>query len=466
MKRFQLFLMVLQVPLDFLFLLFAGISAYFLRFTPWATELKAVTFGLSLTEFIHRAMWFALLSIIFFAILGLYNPNPNRKLATDIMRIFLALSSCLAVVALYIMFTSQLFDSRFLIAASYGFAICFVSLGRLFMWIIRRICFRMGIGQRRVAIIGSDSIAGELQNILTGQPELGYTVSHTFEKFNTSSKEHLEKNLPDEIMFASPRAHEKEALMALQFADSHHITFKYSADLFATLSANTALYPIGSVPIVELKRTRLEGWGSVVKRLFDIVVSLFFILFLSPIMLVTAGAIKLTSKGPVLFCYKRIGRFGEPFTYFKFRSMVDGAHAMRYDPKFRKEVKDLRGWDKKNPIVKYENDPRITSVGKFIRRWSIDELPEFFLVLLGSMSLVGPRPHEKEEVEKYEDTHKKVLILKPGITGMAQVSGRSDLEFEEEVKLDVLYIEKWNLMLDIIILFKTPFVLLKKRKAL
>jgi len=466
MKRFQLFLMVLQVPLDFLLLLFAGISAFFLRFTPWATGLRPVIFDLTVTEFIGRASWFALLTMVFFALLGLYRPDPNRKLAADAIRIFVALSSCLAVVALYIMFTQQLFDSRFLVAASWAFGILYVSFGRLFMWTIRRLCFRMGIGQRRVAVIGNDSIAEELKNILGGQPELGYAVVGMYERFNTETKSTLEKKEVDEIIFANPRAHEKEALAALQFADANHIIFKYSADLFATLSANTALYPIGSVPVVELKRTRLDGWGAVVKRLFDIVASIFFIVLFSPVMLLTAIAIKLDSKGPILFKYQRIGRFGQAFKYFKFRSMIDGAHAKRYDPEFRKEVQDLRGWNKKNPIVKYKDDPRITRVGKFIRRYSIDELPEFFLVLWGSMSLVGPRPHEKEEVEKYEAGHKKVLFLKPGITGMAQVSGRSDLEFDEEVKLDVLYIEKWSLLLDIIILFKTPFVLLKKRKAL
>ncbi len=466
MKRFQLFLMVLQVPVDFFLLLCGAISAFFLRFTPWAVGLRPVAFDLTLFEYIQRASGFALLSLLFFALLGLYHPNPNKKLAADIVRVFLALSSCLAVVALYIMFTQQLFDSRFLVAASWIFGIVYVSIGRICMWSIRRMCFRMGIGQRKVVIIGSDPVAKELQHVLSSQPELGYALTYTFEKFDAKTKSILEKNTVDEIIFSYPRAHEKEALQALQFADANHIIFKYSADLFATLSANTAMYPIGSVPIVELKRTRLDGWGAILKRIFDIVASLIFIVLFSPLMLFTAVAIKFTSKGPVFFTYKRIGKFGKPFTYFKFRSMYDGAHTKRYDPEFRKDVKDLRGWNEKNPIVKYENDPRITPVGRFIRRYSIDELPEFFLVLRGSMSLVGPRPHEKEEVEKYEDAHKKVLFLKPGITGMAQVSGRSDLEFDEEVKLDVLYIEKWSLLLDIIILFKTPLVLLKKRKAL
>jgi lipopolysaccharide/colanic/teichoic acid biosynthesis glycosyltransferase len=117
------------------------------------------------------------------------------------------------------------------------------------------------------------------------------------------------------------------------------------------------------------------------------------------------------------------------------------------------------------PMMKFANDPRITRVGKFIRRFSIDELPELFNVFIGKMSLVGPRPHEVEEVAKYENYHRRVLSIKPGMTGMAQVSGRSDLSFDEEVRLDVWYMENWSMKLDIMILFKTPFAVLKKRKA-
>ena len=121
---------------------------------------------------------------------------------------------------------------------------------------------------------------------------------------------------------------------------------------------------------------------------------------------------------------------------------------------------------KKGPIYKIKNDPRITKFGGFIRRWSLDELPQFFNVLKGEMSLVGPRPHQPREVEKYEKKHRQVLSIKPGITGLSQISGRSNLEFSEEAKLDIFYIENWSLLTDIIILLKTPFIVLKKTGAL
>jgi lipopolysaccharide/colanic/teichoic acid biosynthesis glycosyltransferase len=139
--------------------------------------------------------------------------------------------------------------------------------------------------------------------------------------------------------------------------------------------------------------------------------------------------------------------------------MLNRMNSMRYNELADQNIRT------DGPIVKIKDDPRVTRVGRFIRRFSLDELPELFLVLRGSMSLVGPRPHLPEEVAKYESRHKKVMTIKPGITGLAQVSGRSDLSFEDEVRLDIYYIENWSLILDIIILLKTPLVVLRPRQV-
>jgi len=268
------------------------------------------------------------------------------------------------------------------------------------------------------------------------------------------------------LVLADSNLSEAKTSSIFDFCDEKKINFKEIPNLFKVKTSNTIYSTIGGIPIINFRRTPLEGWGSIVKRIFDIFVSLLLIIIFSPIMLITALAIKIDSKGPVFFVYKRIGRDGKEFTYFKFRSMVQNAHELRYDPNFRKKVEDTRGWNSNNPMIKYKNDPRITKVGHFIRKFSIDELAEFFLVLIGSMSMVGPRPHEKEEVEKYKKFHKKVLSIKPGITGMGQTSGRSDLTFNDEVGLDIYYIENWSLWLDIKILFKTPIAIFQKRKAL
>ena len=257
-----------------------------------------------------------------------------------------------------------------------------------------------------------------------------------------------------------------DRLRLYDFADEHHLTFKYAADLLETKVLRVEVDELAGVPVVEVKKTPLDGWGRVWKRLVDIVGSLILIILTSPIMILTAIAIKLDSRGPIFFSkldddapLYRIGQGGKKFRYLKFRSMLNKMNSMRY-----KELAD-RNIRSDGPIVKIKDDPRIPRVGRFIRRFSIDELPELFLVLKGTMSLVGPRPHLPEEVEKYESRHKKVMTIKPGITGLAQVSGRSDLSFEDEVRLDIYYIENWSIIFDLIILLKTPLAVLSFKKG-
>ena len=205
--------------------------------------------------------------------------------------------------------------------------------------------------------------------------------------------------------------------------------------------------------------SRLVGWHIVAKRAFDLIVSFLLLLILTPFLLLVTLLIKLESKGPVFFTKDddgnpvyRIGQNKNPFIMYKFRTMRNNSHSMRYN---ELSENDLR---KDSPMVKIQNDPRVTRLGKFLRRFDIDELPQLINVLKGDMSLVGPRPHLQEEVAKYSDYHNFVFTIKPGITGLPQISGRSDLDFEDEVLLDSKYIESWSFTLDLKILLKTPIV--------
>ncbi len=207
-----------------------------------------------------------------------------------------------------------------------------------------------------------------------------------------------------------------------------------------------------------------------IKRVFDIVASIMALIILSPVMLVVAILVKATSPGPVIFRQKRLGSKGTPFTFYKFRSMrtdtndqihrefvlklIDGKHS------------SINNGDSQNPLYKIKSDPRITKVGKFIRKTSIDELPQLFNVLKGDMSLVGPRPPLSYEAEKYQSWHlRRILEMKPGITGLWQVEGRSRTGFDDAVRLDVRYLQTWSLLLDIKILFKTVKEVLQCRGA-
>ena len=182
------------------------------------------------------------------------------------------------------------------------------------------------------------------------------------------------------------------------------------------------------------------------------------ITFLSPLFLIIAILIKLDSKGPVFYKSRRIGWKKQFLMVCKFRSMVENADELKEELEDQSHRTD-------GPLFKVKDDPRITRIGKFLRRYSIDEWPQLLNVLKGNMSLVGPRPHLPEEVNKYTDFQKRVFAVKPGITGLAQISGRSDLPFNEEVRLDLQYIEEWSPWLDVWILWRTVFVVLKGEGA-
>lgn len=209
-----------------------------------------------------------------------------------------------------------------------------------------------------------------------------------------------------------------------------------------------------------------DPFNAFVKRCIDVIGSLVALFLFSPVMVLAAIAIKLDSRGPVFFSTlddgspsRRVGKDGRPFSHFKFRTMAPGTHMLRYTDLAHRNMREG------SPLVKIKDDPRITRVGAFIRRYSIDEMAEFFLVLKGDMSLVGPRPHLPEEVARYEPWQLDSLRMKPGITGLAQISGRADLPFDEEAINNHAYVHAWSLALDLAIIVKTPFVVLFGRGA-
>lgn len=237
------------------------------------------------------------------------------------------------------------------------------------------------------------------------------------------------------------------------------VSVRIIVKLFQAHGAHRYVSSVGTYPVVTYHRVCLDDSSKALKRIIDIIGSLLGIIVFSPFMLITAIAIKLDSKGPVIFKQKRAGINGSIFEMYKFRSMCVDAEELKAKLQEQNEVKD-------GLMFKIKDDPRITKVGKFIRKTSIDELPQFFNVLFGSMSLVGTRPPTLDEVEKYERTHWRRMSIKPGITGMWQVSGRSQItDFERIVELDTEYIDNWSIWLDFKIMIKTVFSLLQRKGA-
>ncbi|MCF6276854.1 MAG: sugar transferase [Candidatus Magasanikbacteria bacterium] len=472
MKRFELFLMMLKLPVDFLMLMFAVLSAYYIRSMDFVVELRPVLFDLSLADYLNLSFYVILVWLLLFSFAGLYSVDPNKKFSGELKQVFVGCSLGLAAVALYMLFAQLLFDSRFLVLFTWIFAILHVSFGRIVIRGLKSLLYRGGVGLRKVVVIGQEDIARSIIKTLKSRKELGYKVVRTYVSFNKTAKERLLKKDIDEIIFVNPRADERETLSAINFCNEKQIVFKYSADLFTSYSTNIAISALAGIPIIELKRTRLDGWGRVIKRLLDIVVSIVIVILTSPLMLLISIIILIETGRPFIYKNERVGARSHRFFVYKFRSMYQkdstgsqfGRAGKKAEEKEKELIKKQNG--KTGPIYKIANDPRVSPFGKFLRRWSLDELPNFFNVLRGQMSVVGPRPHQPREVEKYEKVHKKVFFVKPGITGLSQISGRSDLSYEEELRLDIFYIEHWRMFLDLTVLIKTPFIILKKRREL
>lgn len=263
----------------------------------------------------------------------------------------------------------------------------------------------------------------------------------------------------DQVYIMQRRSNQIDIQPYLDMCMEMGVTVRIIMNSFRTGAAQTYVSSVGTYPILTYHMVSLNASERFFKRCIDVLGSSIGIILSSPIMLVTALAIKLESKGPVIFKQKRVGQNGRHFYMFKFRSMCVDAEAKREELIAQNEMEGQF-------MFKMQNDPRITKVGKFIRKTSIDELPQFFNVLRGEMSLVGTRPPTLDEVEMYERGHWRRMSIKPGITGMWQVNGRSSItDFDEIVELDTQYIDRWNVLLDFQILLKTVLQVFRRKGA-
>jgi len=329
--------------------------------------------------------------------------------------------------------------------------------------------YRYGIGVHRVIILAANGSSKLIIETIKTRPSLGMKIVKIIDQEGIEKLEKIVENNPcDEIILADSSLKESQVARILDFCRANRLSLKMTPNLFLVNSSYIDIQQLAGIPILEFKRTPLDGWGRIIKRSMDMLGSFLLIIVLSPIMLIAAILIKLTSRGPILFRQERVG-LEKNFTFLKFRSMkIEYCTGENYGgekaEKFREELKKKKN-EVDGPVFKIKNDPRITAFGKFLRKTSIDELPQLFNVLRGEMSLVGPRPPMPEEVAQYSNFQKRRLGVKPGITGLWQVSGRSELSFDEWVKLDAYYIEHWSLWLDFVILLRTVKAVIVRKGA-
>jgi len=462
MKKIELLLLGILVPVDYLMLIAAGICAYFVRFTPQVTELRPVIFDLPFNNFFKLLLITSIFWIIIFALNGLYQKDINKHLFKLFLQIIVAATAATTLIIIAFFFNQRLFNSRLIILIFWLASIFFVFFGRLIHNLICKFFYFKGIIKKNAVIIGNNLNAKTLISEFKKSKKYAVSIVEHYPNFDEKTKNEildlLKKIKIDEIIQADNNQSAEQTNDLINFCYNNHLNLRYVASLYETQLKNFEFQNIAGIPIISLKNTPLDGWWKIFKRIFDFGMSLVLLVILSPVFLIIALIIKLDSPGSILVKLIRIGEKGMNFPLFKFRSMIENAHLLKPQIQNQNERND-------GPLFKIKNDPRITRFGKFLRRYSLDELPQLLNVLKGEMSLVGPRPHEPAEVAQYQTHHKKLLNFKPGMSGLAAISGRADLLFEDEVKLDTFYIENWSLLLDLIIILKTPIIVLTKKSA-
>jgi exopolysaccharide biosynthesis polyprenyl glycosylphosphotransferase len=365
-------------------------------------------------------------------------------------------------------------QNRAIVTFTWITIIILVSLLRLVVSGILGLLYRRGIGLTNLIVVGSGRLGKLMMQQVAASPYLGYRVvgfihdmdgpPSDFGRFKalgvmSELDQVIRGNRVTEVIIALPSHQHKQILRTVSICERAGANFKLVPDLYELSLSRIDVDAIEGVPLIGLKRSLKHTWQYRVKRMIDCVGALALLVISTPVWLLIALAIKLDSPGPVLLRQTRLGYRGEPFECFKFRSMYANADQMA--DKLRSEVPpaDERG------KFKIRHDPRRTRVGSIIRSVSIDELPQILNVIKGDMSLVGPRPPLPSEYERYEDWEKARLELPPGMTGLWQVRGRSDIDFNEMVLMDLYYIENWSLRLDFQILLQTIPAVLSRRGA-
>jgi exopolysaccharide biosynthesis polyprenyl glycosylphosphotransferase len=309
---------------------------------------------------------------------------------------------------------------------------------------------------RHVAVAGNGASAHEFARTIESHHVWGLKLIGVFRQEEVRSL--LERGGVDELILVVDRENLGEFTDTFLLCEELGVTARVVLNFFPHSIARMELHEFDGFPLLSFSTTPTNEALMFVRRILDIVLASAIVLVFGPLFMIPAAIlIKLTSPGPALFKQKRCGLSGRQFVMYKFRSMVDNAEQLRV------ELEGLNEMD--GPVFKSSRDPRITTIGKIIRRFSIDELPQVFNVLRGDMSLVGPRPPLPQEVERYERWQRRRLSMKPGMTCLWQISGRNEVSFEDWMKLDLTYIDNWSLLLDLKILLKTVPVVLLGRGA-
>ena len=448
MKDLNLKFGIARIFTDFFSLIWAWILWYFVRlqwdFIPFLNA-KVSPYFPEIKQILPFIIWSSFIYIIIAVFNGLYKINSEESRIKEIWKtIYNIIIWGLLIIAFYALWKHELFFSRIYLFQVLVISVFFITLNRILLRIFERILLKKWIWVIKILVIWKWHLLEKIKSRLDLSPQ--FKIIQEIQQFNENIKI---KNI-DEIWLLEQI---KEKKNLIDFCQINQIWFRFRPDTQWVLLSHLENSMIWWVPLLSIIPTPIYWWGRIKKRIFDIFSSFFILLFIFPILLIIWILVKIDSKWPIFYWSKRVWKNWENFKMWKFRSMIINAEEL----KEKLMNKNQRKW----PLFKIKWDPRITKFWVFIRRFSIDELPQLWNVFIWEMSLVWPRAHLPDEVKNYNELQKRVLTIKPWITWLPQINWRSDLDFEEEIKLDLQYIEHWSLLLDIQILIQTPLVLLK-----
>ena len=414
-----------------------------------------------------------LLSVTFYQN-NIWRRRRGESWLDETFRIAYATVTGIALMMALTFFFRPLAFSRLLLVWALVFIVIFISIARLWRRLILNLRYRKGTSVDRVVIVGSGEAGRSVIRTLLARADLGYQALGYMDDGTDENNiglgriPHLGtmhqlgqvlRKIPDmhTVFIALPGEMHTQILQLVRVCQEHNVQAQVVPDLFQISLNRVEFNNMAGIPLFSVRDVGMNRVEQTFKRMLDVVL----VLLVAPVALllsaVIALAIRLESPGPILYTAERVGKDGRRFNMIKFRSMVVNADNQK---EALEEMNEASG-----PIFKIRNDPRLTGVGRVIRRLSLDELPQLWNVLSGDMSLVGPRPPLPEEVEQYQPWHQRRLEVKGGLTGLWQVSGRSDLTFDEQCLLDIYYIENWSLTLDVRLILQTLPYMLSARGA-
>lgn len=404
---------------------------------------------------------------------GAYRARFSTDIVDEVAVIFSAATITVATVVVVTFMLHQFVYSRGVIVYVWVLLIVILATGRAIYRGVQGYLHRKGWGVRRLIVVGASDVAKMIMQSVMSRPDLGYHlvgfVEHRdlphvrdFGRFRALGKmseiaDLIDQTGVDEVIIALPSSAHEEMWSVIHLCEERGLALKLVPDLFEMSLSRVQVDDIAGIPLLDVQEKPLRRVERAIKRAVDIVVASALLVASTPLLLALAVLIRLETRGPALLTQERVGKDGRRFKCLKLRTMHNGAQ--EWQPALE-ALNETTG-----PIFKIRDDPRCTRVGRYIRRWSLDELPQVWNVVWGDMSLVGPRPPLPSEVAEYEPWHLRRLEVKPGMTGIWQVSGRANLGFDEMVLMDIYYVDNWSPILDIKVMIRTIVAVLARHGA-